>query len=297
MNKTNVKPFVFVLMPFDPDFDDIYQVGIKAACLSMGAYCERVDEQIFIENILDRVYNQIAKADIIISEMTGRNPNVFYETGYAHALNKPVILLTQSAEHIPFDLKHYPHIVYGKIAHLKTELEKRIKWYIDNPTESITKVDLDFDFIINGETWQDGVEITIPYKAELIESNALMNRGELIETDKLIFSLQIGLHNISNTIIEGNRYHLGIVSSNIFTVEKRSDIDNVTLNGQNLIIRPMLSSRTIFPDAFTSAQINLSIKKQELTSSPIEFTLKLFTELGAKEYKFMVNLVPAQNGG
>jgi hypothetical protein len=95
LKKTNAKPFVFVLMPFQADFDDIYHVGIKSACSSVGAYCERVDEQIFLENILERVYNQISKADIVVSEMTGRNPNVFYETGYAHALNKRVILLTQ----------------------------------------------------------------------------------------------------------------------------------------------------------------------------------------------------------
>lgn len=149
-NKTSIKPFIFVLMPFHSNFDDIYQVGIKAACLSAGAYCERVDEQIFVENILKQVYDQIAKADIIIAEMTGRNPNVFYETGYAHALNKQVILLTQNSDDIPFDLKHYPHIVYGgKIAHLKTELEKRIKWCIDNPREPITNANLEQEQQLN----------------------------------------------------------------------------------------------------------------------------------------------------
>jgi hypothetical protein len=136
MEETKSKPFVFVLMPFSQDFIDIYEAGIKPACREVGAYCERVDEQIFVENILHRVYKQIAKADIIVAEMTGRNPNVFYETGYAHALNKTVILLTQNADDIPFDLKHYPHIVYGgKIAFLKSQLEPRIRWCIDNPTE------------------------------------------------------------------------------------------------------------------------------------------------------------------
>src|SRR5579859_3658565 len=97
MDSLQPKPFVFVLMPFDDKFADIYQFGIKAACADVGAYCERVDEQHFHESILERIYNQIAKADVIISDMTGRNPNVFYETGYAHALGKRVILLTQAA--------------------------------------------------------------------------------------------------------------------------------------------------------------------------------------------------------
>ncbi|RZK13433.1 MAG: hypothetical protein EOO43_17930 [Flavobacterium sp.] len=54
----NTKPFIFVLMPFDEGFTDIYKLGIKAICEELGTYCERVDEQIFEENILDRIYKQ-----------------------------------------------------------------------------------------------------------------------------------------------------------------------------------------------------------------------------------------------
>ena len=77
MQGTRPKAFVFVLMPFDEAFQDTYQLGIKPACDVAGAYCERVDEQIFQESILERIFNQIAKADLIISDMTDRNPNVF----------------------------------------------------------------------------------------------------------------------------------------------------------------------------------------------------------------------------
>ena len=65
---------------------------------STGAYAERVDEQIFNESILQRIYNQISKADIITADMTDRNENVFYETGYAHTLGKQVILLIHLSE-------------------------------------------------------------------------------------------------------------------------------------------------------------------------------------------------------
>ena len=90
---TTPKPFVFVLMPFNETFEDVYKLGIQPACEESGAYAERVDEQVFQDSILQRIYNQIAKADIIVSDLTGKNPNVFYETGYAHALGKKVILL------------------------------------------------------------------------------------------------------------------------------------------------------------------------------------------------------------
>jgi hypothetical protein len=110
---TKPKPFVFVLMPFDKKFSDTYKFGIKGAAEDAGAYAERVDEQIFGEGMLDRIFNQINKADVIVADMTGKNANVFYEVGYAHALNKIVLLITQSADDIPFDLKHRQHIVYG----------------------------------------------------------------------------------------------------------------------------------------------------------------------------------------
>jgi hypothetical protein len=130
---TKPKPFCFVLMPFAETFTDIYNLGIKETCEQAGAYCERVDEQVYQGNILDRVYNQIAKADFIIADMTGKNANVFYEVGYAHAIGKSTILLTQHNDDIPFDLKHFPHVVYNNITALKAELKKWVEWNIQNP--------------------------------------------------------------------------------------------------------------------------------------------------------------------
>lgn len=132
MLSTIPKPFIFVLMPFDDNFNDIYKYGIKGAAEDAGAYAERVDEQIFIEGILERIFNQISKADVIVADMTDRNPNVFYEVGYAHALGKIVLLLTQKADDIPFDLKNRPHTVYaGKIEILRKDLTRRLIWAID----------------------------------------------------------------------------------------------------------------------------------------------------------------------
>lgn len=144
-----------MLMPFRDEFDDTYVLGIKAACEAAGTYCERVDEQFYQGRILDRIYNQIAKADIIVSDMSGRNPNVFYETGYAHALGKQVILLTQDAVDIPFDLKDYPLVIYGKsILTLKNELEKRVRWCVDNPSGSLASVDFGLVLYINRMPYQ-----------------------------------------------------------------------------------------------------------------------------------------------
>jgi len=116
-------------MPFSSDFDDIYKLGIKEAAKKCEVKVERLDEQLFGEGMLDRIYRQIDVADFIIADLSDRNANVFYELGYAHAKDKTCILLTKDASDIPFDLKHRRHIVYGdSISYLKTELTKNIEW-------------------------------------------------------------------------------------------------------------------------------------------------------------------------
>lgn len=121
--------FAFVLMPFDTAFDDIYRLGIKETATSLGITAERVDEQKYHEGILERIYRQIEAADIIIADMSGKNPNVFYEVGYAHAKQKLRILLTAEADDIPFDLKHQRHVVYkNSIGQLRERLKPELEW-------------------------------------------------------------------------------------------------------------------------------------------------------------------------
>jgi hypothetical protein len=121
--------FAFVLMPFDKKFDDLYKLGIKDVAAKVGVIAERVDEQKFTESMLDRIYRQIDAADVIIAEMTGQNPNVFYEVGYAHAKDKLVILITADASDIPFDLKHRRHIIHGNsILKLRESLLPELTW-------------------------------------------------------------------------------------------------------------------------------------------------------------------------
>ncbi|MBB3255889.1 nucleoside 2-deoxyribosyltransferase [Paraburkholderia bannensis] len=143
---TTPQPFAFVLMPFDSSFNDIYLLGIKETATQLDFDCQRVDEQIYQESMLERIYRQIDVADVIVADMSGRNPNVFYEVGYAHAKGKLVILLTSDTGDIPFDLKHHRHIVYGGSAtRLRTQLAKDLEWAkaeIQNLRDSRIKVTL-----------------------------------------------------------------------------------------------------------------------------------------------------------
>ncbi len=98
------KIFAFVLMPFASSFDDVYRIGIKEPAEQLGILAERVDEQVYSGGIIDRICRQIDAADLIVAVMSGQNPNVFYEVGYAHAKDKPCLLVTTDANDLPFDL-------------------------------------------------------------------------------------------------------------------------------------------------------------------------------------------------
>jgi DNA-binding response OmpR family regulator len=122
--------YVFVLMPFGKEFDEIYQLAIKEPLVNKGLNCERADEIQAAGGIMEQIYSGIKQARFIVADMTGRNANVFYEVGYAHAIKnkKDVILLTKKKEDIPFDLTGYRHIIYGEsIINLREELLKKVE--------------------------------------------------------------------------------------------------------------------------------------------------------------------------
>lgn len=103
----------FVLMPFDQVFDGVFRDLIVPVLESVGYRVSRADSFVDQQNILKDIVSSIDRADLIIAELTNLNPNVFYELGIAHGLNKPTILLTQSIEKVPFDLRSYRIIVYS----------------------------------------------------------------------------------------------------------------------------------------------------------------------------------------
>lgn len=123
------KKTMYVCMPFSEDFDDVYELGIKKVAADLHFKCERADEIQHNGGILERVYESIKSSHIIIAEISTKNPNVYYEIGYAHALGREVILLTQDGSVVPIDLRNFNHIVYSKsrLVDFQKALRKRIE--------------------------------------------------------------------------------------------------------------------------------------------------------------------------
>lgn len=271
MSTTAPKPFVFVLMPFDLEFDDVYDLGIKPACENAGAYAERVDKQLFTESILQRIYNQISKADVIVSDMTGRNPNVFYETGYAHALGKKVILLTKREDDIPFDLKHYQHIIYGvRITDLKTKLEPVITWALQQPRNEISQDEI--EFYVDGEQ--------------------LYDNAELLWRDPPYYpDLKIDAYNPVDKQIKEIDFKLGILlsrTSDVSILLETKDYDFFTLPDANDLYI-LKEAAVLSPGSWTAFHLIFGKKEGRYTAGDsVSLTIRTFSKQGVTDLPFKI---------
>jgi hypothetical protein len=117
---------VFVVMPFSKEFEDVYLLGIREVAENLGFTVERADDIEHSESILDVIRARIRAADAVVGDTTGSNPNVFYEIGYAHALESPTILIARKGSNLPFDLRSVNHIMYETIVELRERLKKRL---------------------------------------------------------------------------------------------------------------------------------------------------------------------------
>jgi len=104
----------FVVMPFGvASLDIVYDDFVRSTLTNQCQLRPVRGDDVFGSNvIMEDITKRIRRARLIIADLTGRNPNVFYEVGIAHALNKQVLLMTQSIDDVPFDLRHRRALVY-----------------------------------------------------------------------------------------------------------------------------------------------------------------------------------------
>jgi hypothetical protein len=101
------------MMPFAGPLGSYYEKIYDPAIRKAGLTPVRADAEIFgTGKIIDQIWRGITAAKVLVTELTSRNPNVFYELGLAHALGKPVVLVSSNESDVPFDLKHIRVIYY-----------------------------------------------------------------------------------------------------------------------------------------------------------------------------------------
>jgi hypothetical protein len=205
---------------------------------------------------------------------------VFYETGYAHALNKRVILITKEADDIPFDLKHYSHIVYGNnITTLKSELEKRVRWCVANPKKPLQKADAPLEFFINGKRLDETCDVDI---------------------DEAVGSFSVAARNVSNHILTSDDFSLALTYSPGIVVSLKplppiaveglltSDMVLGMETADTIPVLDLPISKGVFPRAWISFKV---FCRREFSLTHIyNFNLFLYTSVGPKRFPFIISI-------
>lgn len=102
----------FVLMPFSDLFDRYYKNILIPAIRDAGYDPIRADEIYGTRPIIDDIFRGIKEAEVLVADVSDKNPNVNYELGIAHTLKRPVIIISQRVEDVPFDYRHLRAIIY-----------------------------------------------------------------------------------------------------------------------------------------------------------------------------------------
>ncbi len=128
---SNSKPTAFVVMEFSSPYNDVYFEVIKNTCDQHGLKVFRIDEQKGPGVIISEINKVIIESKLIIADISPDNPNVFYEVGYAHALNKPTILIAEKGRQLPFDVSPFRTLFYENTIVGKRKLEEGLSQHIN----------------------------------------------------------------------------------------------------------------------------------------------------------------------
>jgi hypothetical protein len=110
----------FVIMPiadmdgYEPGhFSRVYEYLIKPACANAGYEAHRADFVAATNYIIIDILRKIIDSDLVICDLSGRNPNVLYELGVRQAFNLPTVLIKDSKTQKIFDIQGLRYTEYN----------------------------------------------------------------------------------------------------------------------------------------------------------------------------------------
>jgi len=123
---------VFIAMWFDESMQAAYDMGIKPAILESGYEPLRIDRKEHNNKIDDEIIAEIRRSRFLVADFTqgqtGARGGVYYEAGFAHGLNVPVIFTCKedAIDNVHFDTRQYNHITWKTPVELQTRIAQRI---------------------------------------------------------------------------------------------------------------------------------------------------------------------------
>ena len=143
--KTESKGTCFVMMPFKDPFDVYYDAIFKPAVIKAKLDPVRADDLFRPSVIVSDLWQMIQDAKLLLAELTTKNANVFYELGLAHAIGKPVVLVSETMGDVPFDLQQLRILLYDKNdpawgEKLSDGITKAIAETLKSPVEAVPSI-------------------------------------------------------------------------------------------------------------------------------------------------------------
>lgn len=185
-NIKNPKTF-FVMMPFSKEFAEIRK-SIRESVLSTGNQCILIDELDKVGKITEQIEAEIKSADACICDFTNKNPNVAWEHGFATALGKKIISLSQHTDDLFFDIKDYRTIIYNPL-----QIEKTLQQPLKKMITSLNLLD---------------------NSPELLIGTTNHEKMKLVASAKNIADTPYGIFNLMKTAKE----HIFIAGQNLYFI-------------------------------------------------------------------------------
>ncbi|XDD41686.1 hypothetical protein AB3N58_10225 [Leptospira sp. WS60.C2] len=274
---------IFVLMPFSNEFNDLYKLGIKEPLQKLGFLCERVDEQHFEDLIIERIQNQIRTADYVLGVTDTLNPNVFYEIGFSHALQKKTILIAKSEKTIPFDLKQYPHIIYNSIGDLKEKLISKFEHYLKNPTIFLDPLD-NIEIYISGLSInQSNTRINFNVERNFTETNGFQFEDQSVD-------IHFEIENNSNLEFQQNLQFGLEIPKSIGLIPSKKEKTFLTKNRMLMFMSEKIE--TIYPKSISKIIFTYYLEENLNENQNLEFEgiLHLYSIIGKKEFPIKLKI-------
>lgn len=170
--------------------DQLYQHIIKPVCEKCGFAAQRVDEFNTPDSITQEILEALNDYDLVIADLTGHNPNVFFEIGYRARSQKPIIHLKRKDEIIPFDVSTIHTFEYDltdldMVTATKDRLEQVIKNFKYDEAKESKKANNNFENNIIVASLND-----IQYKIDVLTEEIKRKENETIKTVIETFNAQ-----------------------------------------------------------------------------------------------------------
>ena len=124
-NRAVGRKYCFIVMPFRDELQQTYEI-IRQALIELGWDVKRADEVTFPRLITNLILKEIITSDLVVADLTGHDPNVFFEVGVTQTVGNDLLMITQGHE-IPFDIKNEQAVFYKTDVQSLQDLKQKLK--------------------------------------------------------------------------------------------------------------------------------------------------------------------------